>query len=310
MTKRTYSEEEVAEIIRRAAEMETGQMRERDKAGSLPGLDLEELSKVAADAGLDPENVRKAAQQLDEPVSDREEAPSQNELFAERWVEGKLTDELTDLIVSDLNHRYSASHEKKSWRDSILEDGDEDEVFKSTVQRTGSSLEWKFTDDYEGIVTRALIQPRKDKVRIRISKKGAWGYELDEDYYESDPVEYLSYVPYLAGFAALFSLQYSFIVNLIIAIVVFSALHLTLVPAAKKLSDLVGDSSSSKKNKRIKKFNNEVERVADDLEVLIGGSEKEPESSDRIEIPDARGKEEGSENRQKGTEGKIRGSGG
>ena len=51
MTKRTYSEEEVAEIIRRAAEMETGQMRERDKAGSLPGLDLEELSKVAADAG-------------------------------------------------------------------------------------------------------------------------------------------------------------------------------------------------------------------------------------------------------------------
>lgn len=299
MTKRTYSEEEVAEIIRRAAEMETGQMRERGEAGSLPGLDLEELSKVAADAGLDPENVRKAAHQLDEPVSDREEAPSQNEIFAERWVDGKLTDELTDLIISDLNHRYSASHIRKSWRDSILEDGDEDEVFKSTVQRTGSSLEWKFTDDYEGVVTRALIQPRKDKVRVRISKKGAWGTELDDEYYESDPIEYLSYVPYLAGFAALFSLQYDFLINVIIAILIFSALHLTLVPAAKKLSNLLGDSKSSKRNNRIKKFNNEIERVADDLEVLIGGSEKELKTSGRIEISDSRDKGEDIGNQEK-----------
>lgn len=215
-----------------------------------------------------------------------------------------MTDELADLIVSDLNHRYSASHKKQNWIESILEDGDEDEVLKSTVKRTGKSLEWKFTDDYQGIVTRALIQPRKDKVRIRVSKKAAWGYELNENYFDDDSIEYLSYVPYLAGFAALFSLQYDFLINLIIAILIFSALHLTLVPGAKKLSGLFDKSSSSKFNK----FKSEVDRVADDLQVLIGGLEKEPKSSGRIQIPDSDTNTLDSENTQQSPKNNLRGS--
>jgi len=116
MPERTYSEDEIAIIIRRAAKIESGRLREQNPTGDLPGLNLEELSKIAIDAGLDPENVRQAALQLDQPESNQNTITSKNEVFSEHWVDGKLTDELIDLVISDLNHRYSASHERKMER--------------------------------------------------------------------------------------------------------------------------------------------------------------------------------------------------
>ncbi|REL38431.1 hypothetical protein DYD21_00300 [Rhodohalobacter sp. SW132] len=301
MSQRTYSEEEIAEIIKRAAEMESGQLSEKNAPGDLPGLNLDELSEVAAEAGIDPENVRKAAHQLDQPVPDQSTPPSKNEVFAERWVKGKLTEESIDLIISDLNHRHNATHKRKSWRENILEDG-EDELEKSTVQRTGQSVEWKYSDDYyEGVEYRVLIQPRKDQFRIRASMKGLWGSNLGDSYYEDDPIEYLSYVPYLAGAVALFSLPYSFLLNLIVAILAFSFLQLTLVPAAKKLSDRFADSGSSKREKRIDRFKREVEQVADELVQLTGGSTVSTENTGRIELPDSKENEQNSKENIQGS---------
>jgi len=177
---------------------------------------------------------------------------------------------------------------KEKWRDSILEYSEE-EIGKSTVQRTGQSVEWKFADDYEGIVNRVLIQPRNEKIRIRVSKKAMWGADLDEDeFHYSDAIEYVSYVPYLAGFLALFSLPYTFLINLIAAILLFTVLQLTLVPGAKKLSGRLKESDSSTKEKPIDRYMLEVKQVTEDLANLLSDPKKQPKQhSGKIELPDS-----------------------
>jgi len=59
MPDRTYTEEEVAALFQRAAELQVE--RGRRPAGAGTGLSFDELLGIAADSGLDPQLLRHAA---------------------------------------------------------------------------------------------------------------------------------------------------------------------------------------------------------------------------------------------------------
>ncbi|MFU8860804.1 MAG: hypothetical protein ACNA8K_10290 [Cyclonatronaceae bacterium] len=63
-SKRVYSEEEVARLFRRAVELEADRSVARDD-GAGAGLTISEIEQIAAEAGIDPELIQKAATELE-----------------------------------------------------------------------------------------------------------------------------------------------------------------------------------------------------------------------------------------------------
>jgi len=115
MSNHTFTEEEITRIIKKAAQLESQQQGMVD---AKPGLTLEELVRAASDAGLDPENIRIVAREIQEGVATEDISLKNNfrgQVFAERWIEGRLSDELADSVIADLKHRYDASEAERSW---------------------------------------------------------------------------------------------------------------------------------------------------------------------------------------------------
>ena len=270
MSKENYSEKEVAKIFKRAAELESKQSKEFESIDSAPGLNLEELSQIAVDAGLDPKNVRKAAGELSaSPQPDNQTSTvNNNEVIAEHWVNGNFTDELADLVIADLNHRYNATHEKVNWMDNIMHDASLDTDQQSKVKRTGKSLEWQKLNEYGTEEVRVLVQPSNDKIRIRVTKKNAYGTNFED----TDSITgFLPYIPYLAAIITFFALPINYLVNSIFAVAVFFGTKLLI----SKNSDLIRRKFADSKSNKLKKYRDEVESIARDLAGLIGRPQKE-----------------------------------
>ncbi|WP_340104052.1 hypothetical protein [Rhodohalobacter sp. 8-1] len=294
MPKENYSEKEVAKIFKRAAELESKQSQEFESIDGAPGLNLDELSQIAIDAGLDPENVRRAAGELsgDPQLNNSISTVKDNEVIAEQWVDGDFTDDLADLVIADLNHRYNATHEKVNWMDNIMNDASLDTDQQSKVKRTGKSFEWQKLSEMGTEDIRVLIQPRDDKIRIRVAKKNIYGTSFGN----TDSITgFLPYIPFIAAFVTLFALPINYFVNSIVAVAVFFGTKILI----SKNSDWIKKKFSDSKSNTEEKYRTEVESVARDLAGLIGqpqkksqaeaASEKETSSASLgdIEIEDA-----------------------
>lgn len=265
MPKENYSEKEVARIIKRAAELESKQSEEYDSPDSGPGLSLDELSQIAIDAGLDPENVRRAAGELSPDPQDSSNSVTvqSNEVISEEWVTGEFTDELADLVIADLNNRYNATHEKTSWMDNIMHDASVETEHQSTVKRTGKSLEWKKLNEYGTEEIRVLIQPRNNQIRIRVTKQNVYGTNFED----SDSITgFLPYLPYLAGVVMFFALPGGLFLSAVFAVLTFFILQLLI----SKNSGWIKEKLSDSKSNTIEKYRSEVQSVARDLANLIG----------------------------------------
>lgn len=275
MSSKSYNEKEVAQIIRRAAELESYQQGNQktttDK--NRPGLTFDDLTTLAVESGLDPENIRKAIYELEKDTEDsgKKSTPkrmSNGEIFTERWIDGTLNDEICELIIADLNHRYDASNSDGGWISSLFEEEWSGDYGVSKVRRTGKSLEWKYANEYGSKETRVLIQPRGEQIRIRISKKKIWGSDFSN--IDEDVFDYLAYIPWIAGGLVLFTLPYSFWLNAILAILSYATLEILLTPIFKKVKEKwsfwMGSQDSSKSEKDVL----EIEDIANDLVVLIG----------------------------------------
>ena len=96
---RRYNEKEVADIIKRASELQ----QVESTAESTTGMSLAELEQVAREAGLDPALVRRAASDLDTRVSDRKPSPfigAPTNLVLERTIDGEIPmDEYESLVL-------------------------------------------------------------------------------------------------------------------------------------------------------------------------------------------------------------------
>ena len=112
MSERTFSDDEVRDILERAADRQAA----ADKAlvRTRPGMSLAELEQIASEAGISPEHVRAVALQgLDRhhvrsavPVLTRN-AAGEVGLLGERTFPGRVSDEAWGRIVQDLRSTFN-----------------------------------------------------------------------------------------------------------------------------------------------------------------------------------------------------------
>jgi len=123
---RQYSEEEVAEIFKRATEDQELAQRQLPHGG---GLRLAELEQIGKEAGITPEYIARAAATLDRigPISPPATALG-FEISVARTVDlpGPLSDEAWDRLVADLRETFQATGEVRhdgslrQWRNGNL----------------------------------------------------------------------------------------------------------------------------------------------------------------------------------------------
>jgi hypothetical protein len=96
---RRFSEEEVALIIKRAAELQQTEEIAEEPANALT---LAEVEQIAKEAGIDPGLIRRAAQSLDRPEQESRPSPwvgAPTRLVFERVIDGEISpDEYENLI--------------------------------------------------------------------------------------------------------------------------------------------------------------------------------------------------------------------
>ncbi|REL33456.1 hypothetical protein DYD21_11840 [Rhodohalobacter sp. SW132] len=264
MSKRIYSEEEVAKLIRRAVELDSNRSGS-SKSGDQSGLTMQDLEKIAADSGIDPELMHRAADELDrdDAMTDLKESTRVNrsEIVAEHWIKGELTREILDDLIIELNHRFGTSEDDINWWDRLWNDYSG----KPLINRTKSSADWRYTDEMEFYTTRVLIQQRGDKLRIRVSKRQGWNLSWNTgDSHLSSGLLYLlvfTIIGSVVGFAALDSV--------FIGIMGGLALSALLVPLSIVIS-----------KRRLKHHMDEVSEIAENLIIQAKQLSKES-ASDR-----------------------------
>jgi len=167
MPERTYTEEEVAALFKRAAELQAQRDPSGGSSDTRHGLTLDELRAIAADAGLDPELLRVAAADIERPTRRRNPASnvSRREIAVERWIPGQLDDLAKEDVIAELRHRFENSAARSMGMYSLG---------SSTTQTIGRSLEWQYVDPWWGTETRVLIQPRDEELRARVTRRNAY----------------------------------------------------------------------------------------------------------------------------------------
>ncbi len=171
MKERIYSSEEINQIIRRAVELGSKQnSKDKNKAG----LTLNELEEIVADTGIDPQLLEIAANELDGKASDRPKNRGKtklrnDEIIIERWVDGTLDSEQIEMLLSELNNRFSVN-KSANWWDNLFESYEG----KARVKETQKTTEWIYTDSGGHYTTRVFLQERGERTRIRFSRTNEW----------------------------------------------------------------------------------------------------------------------------------------
>lgn len=254
MPDRTYTEQEVAALLKRAAALQAQAARRTERS---PGLTLAELEAVAAETGLDPALLRQAAEELDEPgrpLLDRRAGTTATHVSVERHVPGALTPEAWEDVVAELRHRFDTDL-GKMW--GMPQYG------VSATEQIGRTMEWKHTS-LSGIETRVLIRPRGEQLHLRASQRVGWG---------SPVAEASTYGLTLAGLAAL-------IAGAVVGSggIALAVLFLSLFATVPLI--LYADRAWRRKKHR------ELDGLADDLAALAAGPPEAIEPSD-VQEPSA-----------------------
>ena len=180
MKERTYSKEEIAALLERAAELHA---LEANSITDKPGLTLSEIEEIASDSGIDPLLVRQAATEISgaprvSSLKTKDTTATHN--IVERIIPGSLPPDVWEDIVFELRHRYENDLNKMM--------GGSD----STTEQIGRSVQWKHTS-VSGIETRVLIRPRGNKLHLILRQMVGWGGSWAES------ITYGSILAFLAG---------------------------------------------------------------------------------------------------------------
>ena len=180
MKERTYSKEEIAALLERAAELHA---LEANSITDKPGLTLSEIEEVASDSGIDPLLVRQAATEMSgaprvSSLKTKDTTATHN--IVERIIPGSLPPDVWEDIVFELRHRFENDMNKMM--------GGSD----STTEQIGRSVQWKYTS-ISGIETRVLIRPRGNKLHLILRQMVGWGGSWAES------ITYGSIIAFLAS---------------------------------------------------------------------------------------------------------------
>jgi hypothetical protein len=125
MSERRFTEEEVAEILKQAAEAENS---ERGLLPSARGLTLSELNDIGRQAGISPEAIRFAARRIETPqVATRKFLGMPIGVGRTVELDRKLTDSEWEQLVADLRQTFQArgvikqEGSLRSWRNGNLQ---------------------------------------------------------------------------------------------------------------------------------------------------------------------------------------------
>jgi len=98
MPDRRYDEKEVGAILRRAAEIQSGLTPEV----GVEGMTMTDLQKVAGEVGIEPGVIERAAREVVAGNGDSEDKINPNSFLLERTVDGLISEEAWDDIVTRL----------------------------------------------------------------------------------------------------------------------------------------------------------------------------------------------------------------
>ena len=103
---RRFNDEEVALIIKRAAELQQTEQVAEDPAHS---MSLDEVEQIAREAGIDPRLIRRAAQGLDRPSDINRPSPwagAPTRLVFERVVDGEIPVDAFEPLVNEIRRTF------------------------------------------------------------------------------------------------------------------------------------------------------------------------------------------------------------
>ncbi|MEP6857850.1 MAG: hypothetical protein ABI994_05650 [Gemmatimonadales bacterium] len=103
---RRFNEEEVALIIKRAAELQQTEQTNNDPGNA---LSLTEVEQIAGEAGIDPRLIRRAAVGLDKPTEITRPSPwlgSPTRLVFERVVDGEISTEEFEPLIAEIRRTF------------------------------------------------------------------------------------------------------------------------------------------------------------------------------------------------------------
>lgn len=152
-TRRRYGEEEVGLILKRAAELQRQQPAAAAEGG---GLSLGELEEIAAEVGIDPRHLRRAAEEVDAVA-----APLRGEgverllgapltLKFERTLTGELPEDAFEMLVPEIQQAAEGHGQP-----SLL----------------GHTLTWQSTSSNTDRMLQVTVSSRGGLTRIRIEER-------------------------------------------------------------------------------------------------------------------------------------------
>lgn len=103
---RRFNDEEVALIIKRAAELQQTEQTAEDPGNALSLTDVEQ---IAREAGIDPKLIRRAALGLDQPATTNRPNPwvgSPTRLVFERVVDGEIPIEEFEPLIAEVRRTF------------------------------------------------------------------------------------------------------------------------------------------------------------------------------------------------------------
>ncbi|MEM1093773.1 MAG: hypothetical protein AAGJ10_04140 [Bacteroidota bacterium] len=149
MPDRVYSEQEIAQILQRALERQDAATEKRRSRAQ--GLNLDELERLAAESGIDPEHLRAAALEVHRPGVQSTAKTTSTHIIVERFIPGHLTDEAWGQIVSAL-------------RDEIGVAG------QDQISVIGTMHDWSGSTAM-GYATKATFTQQGDRVAMRLTQR-------------------------------------------------------------------------------------------------------------------------------------------
>ena len=158
---RTYSEEEIAALLQRSAQLQADDTRAEKKSQSA-GLTLTELETIARESGMDPSYLHRAALEM-EMSKGKPSMPKKSDthIYVDRFFSGELTDEIWEEIVFELRRKYESS--SSDMYGSTLG--------KGITEQIGRSREWRVTS-FSGVQTTVLFRPaKKGGTRVELSQR-------------------------------------------------------------------------------------------------------------------------------------------
>jgi hypothetical protein len=103
---RRFNDEEVALIIKRAAELQQTEQTAQDTGSA---LSLSEVEEIAREAGIDPKLIRRAAVGLDQPEQTNRPSPwigAPTRIVFERVVEGEIPVEEFEPLIAEIRRTF------------------------------------------------------------------------------------------------------------------------------------------------------------------------------------------------------------